>query len=405
MNALPRTLLHTLCLMALLALVSACGASSGSPAPEEDPGDPSPQPLVLTGNTTTLAGDGTQAVTDSSDGTGATARFNFPRGMTTDGTYIYVSESTGNHIRKVDPVTGNTVSLAGRTPPGGGREFQDSTDGTGATAGWAELRHIVYHDGFLYTCDNGANRVRSTDVVTGNTTTLAGEGTAAFQDSTDGTGATAQFDRPSGITTDGTYLYVCDNANNRIRRVAIATGDTTTLAGNGAAANTESTDGTGATASINAPLALVYVAGMLYVTNTGLIMEVDATTGETTFLAGTDGPAAYQESTDGTGATARFSVMLGIFSDGFSLLVGDTDNNRIRRVDILTGNTTTLAGDGTQAVRDTNPPFDYVPPFPFRDSTDGTGATARFWRPRASVILNGALYVADGENHRIRKIE
>ncbi len=404
MRALPRNLLNTLCLLALLGLVSACGGSSGTPPPEEDPGDPDPDPvpLVLTGNTTTLAGDGTQAVTDSTDGTGATAQFDFPRGMTTDGTYIYVSESTGNHIRRVDPVTGNTVSLAGLT--GAGRFFQDSTDGTGATAGWSEMRHIVYHEGFLYTCDNGAHRVRKTDVLTGNTTTLAGDGTAAFQDSTDGTGATAQFNRPSGITTDGTYLYVSDTDNNRIRSVEIATGDTTTIAGDGTAANSESTDGTGMSASILSPFALVHVAGKLYVTNGSRIFEVDAATGETKFLAGAD-TAAYQDSTDGTGATARFSVMLGIFSDGFFLFVGDTNNNLMRRVDISTGETTTLAGDGTQPIMDTNPPFGFVPPFPFRDSTDGTGATAQFWRPRSSIILNGALYVADGENHRIRKIE
>ena len=342
--------------------------------------------LILSGNTTTLAGDGTQAFQDSTDGTGATAQFNFPRGLTTDGTFLYLSESTGDRVRKINPSTGETVNLAGN----GVSTFQDSTDGTGATASFIEARQITYFDNFLYLADNGSHRIRKINIATGETTTLAGDGTQAFQDSTDGTGATAQFDRPTGITHDGDdFLYVADQGNYRIRKIDINTGETTTLAGNGISADQESTDGTGATAGFADPLQVLAVQNSLYVGNSTRILKVNIKTGNTTFFAG-DGTQAFQDSTDGTGATAQFNIILGLCSDSYSLFVGEAGNHRVRQVDIVTGNTTTLAGDGTQA---------------FQDSTDGTGATAQFNSTRACIPLNGVLYVADGGNHRVRKIE
>lgn len=365
-------------LFGILLLVISCGDSDDAYYSVEEP-------LDLTGNTTTLAGDGTAGFQDSTDGTGATAQFNFPRGLTTDGTYLYLSESTGRRIRKIDPVTGETTNLAGD----GTAAFQDSTDGTGATARFIEPRQITHVNGTLYLADVGSHRIRMIDVSTGETTTLAGDGTPAFQDSTDGTGATAQFNGPTGITYDGTFLYVSDRDNSRIRKVHPVTGETTTLAGSGVAADQESTDGTGATAGFNTPFNVLVVEDYVYVGNSSRIFQVDKTTGNTTFFAGSSTPA-FQDSTDGTGATAQFDIILGMYSDGFFIYVGDADNNRVRRVDLGTGETTTLAGDGTPA---------------FQDSTDGTGSTAQFFSPRACIALDGVLYVADGGNHRVRKIE
>ena len=375
-------------------LATACGGSSPTPPPPPPP----PMPLVLTGNTTTLAGDGTQAVQDSTDGTGATAQFNFPRGLATDGTWLYSTESTGDRVRRINPTTGETTIIAGD----GSNLF---ADGIGTAAGFIEPRQIVYAAGSLYLCDYGANRIRQIDLTTLAVTTLAGDGMAAHQDSTDGTGATAQFNAPTGITTDGAYLYVSDSLNNRIRRVDILTGDTTTVAGDGTQANTESTDGTGATASFDRPIVLVAVASRLYVGNASRIFEVDPVTGNSTFFAGSDMPD-FQDSTDGTGATARFGQMLGIGTDGVTLFVGDIGNNLVRRVVIATGETTTLAGDGTVQTPDPMT-FMLTPPDSemFRDSTDGTGATARLFSPRMCLPLGGVVYVADGNNHRIRKIE
>ena len=110
-------------------------------------------------------------------------------------------------------------------------------------------------------------------------TTLAGSGSPGFQD---GTGAAARFNNPYGIAIDpsGTYGLVADKHNQRIRRVAVASGEVTTLAGGG---------GTG------------------------------------------ENGGGYQ---DGTGASARFSDPSGICIDpsGTYGLVADTYSNRVRRV-------------------------------------------------------------------------
>ncbi len=81
--------------------------------------------------------------------------------------------------------------------------------------------------------DTNNHTIRRTVIATGATTTLAGQaGTPGTSNSTDGTGATAQFNLPQGITTDGTYIYVADTNNSgisAIRRIVIATGATTAL--------------------------------------------------------------------------------------------------------------------------------------------------------------------------------
>ena len=71
-------------------------------------------------------------------------------------------------------------------------------------------------------------------------TTLAG--TPGQSGSADNTGAAARFNEPCHITTDGTNLYVADTDNHTIRKIVIATGEVTTLAG--VAGQSGSADGT-----------------------------------------------------------------------------------------------------------------------------------------------------------------
>jgi len=78
-------------------------------------------------------------------------------------------------------------------------------------------------------------------------TTLAGTGSSG---SANGTGTSASFNNPYGITTDGTNLYVADQSNHLIRKIVISTGAVTTLAGTGSSG---SANGTGTSASFNNP--------------------------------------------------------------------------------------------------------------------------------------------------------
>lgn len=118
-------------------------------------------------------------------------------------------------------------------------------------------------------------------------------------------GAAAGFFHPYGITTDGTNLYVADYENHTIRKIVIATGVVTTLAG---AAGTDGiADGTGAEAQFNSPIGITTDGANLYVvdTNNSAIRKI---------------------------VTARFYFPSGITTDGFELFVTDLFNNIIRKI-------------------------------------------------------------------------
>ncbi|MFA5052398.1 MAG: hypothetical protein WC544_05075, partial [Patescibacteria group bacterium] len=140
-------------------------------------------------------------------------------------------------------------------------------------------------DTYLYVTDTGNNRIRKVRITDGQTWLVAGSGVAGYAN---GTGAAAQFNRPFGITIDstGTNLYVADSNNSAIRKIVIATGQVTTVAGTGAAGYREAI---GTQAVFSYP---EYVKmgsdGLLYVADTGSmhIRLIDPATGLTKLVAG-----------------------------------------------------------------------------------------------------------------------
>ena len=158
-----------------------------------------------------------------------------------------------------------------------------------------------------------------------------------------------------------------------------------TLAGM-AGAVVNSADGTGSEAQFDAPRGIaVDRAGNAYVVdaNNNTIRKITQE-GVVTTLAGAPGERGR---TDGAGAAARFSEPFGLAADAAgNLYVADNLNNAIRRI-TPDGVVTTFAGGGASG------------------TTDGTGAAARFHEPRGvAVDADGTVYVADYENHTIRKI-
>ena len=108
--------------------------------------------------------------------------------------------------------------------------------------------------------DAGKHTIRKIVIATGAVTTLAGS--AGSYGSTDGTGASARFYGPREITTDGTNLYVSDMNNHMIRKIVISTGVVTTIAGS---TSSGSTDATGTSARFNNPRGITTDGASLYV--------------------------------------------------------------------------------------------------------------------------------------------
>jgi sugar lactone lactonase YvrE len=340
-----------------------------------DLGNSTIRKVTPAGAVTTLAG--TAGMVGSTDGTGAAARFHFPTGVALDSAgNIYVADEFNHTIRKVTPA-GAVTTLAGTAGMAG------SADGTGAAARFSAPSGVaVDSTSNIYVADTANSTIRKV-TPTGVVTTLAG--TAGMAGSVDATGAAARFSAPSGVAVDSAgNIYVADTVNSTIRKVTPA-GSVTTLAG--AAGIYGSVDGVGAAARFNYPDGVtVDSAGSIYVADrdNDAIRKITAA-GVVTTLAGTAGMFG---SDDGTGATARFYSPFGVAVDSAgNLYVGDTLNTAIRKI-TPAGAVTTLAGTADMA-----------------GSTDGTGATARFYFPAGAAIDGaGNVYVADRNNHTIRKI-
>ena len=270
------------------------------------------------------------------DGTGAAARFFLPREMTIDGQgNLVVADRPNQTIRRISLATGLTTTWVGMAGQPG------SADGIGAAARFRGPTVVTYDgSGVIYVADTVNNTIRRILVATGEVSTLAGK--AGETRSDDGIGAAAGFFQPNGLAYDGAgVLYVADTFNNTIRRIRVATGEVTTLAG--AVGPPDCVDGIGTAARFRFPATLAYDGqGSLYVSSgCHAIHRITVSTGEVTTVAGVRA-RGYD---DGIGLAARFNEPLGIALDQSGhLYVADSLNNAIRCVTLSTGQVRTVLG-------------------------------------------------------------
>lgn len=270
---------------------------------------------IATGAVSTLAG--TAGTSGSADGIGSAARFHNPMGITTDGANLYLSDSMNNTIRKIVIGTGAVSTLAGTAGTSG------SIDLTGAAARFSIPRGITTDGTNLFVADNKNYKIRQIVISTGVVTTLAGSGSFG---STDAIGSAASFTYPYGITTDGKSLFVTDWS--AIRKIDISTSAVTTIAGT--ASYSGSADGIGAAARFNQPTGIATDGTNIYVADyaNDIIRKVVIATGAVTTIAGS---AGHRNSLDGIGSAANFYAPYGITTDGTNLFVAEYCNT-IRKI-------------------------------------------------------------------------
>ena len=331
----------------------------------------------------TIAGSGTAGF---ANGQGANAQFNNPQGVTWDLlSNLYVADTSNHRIRRITAYgfppdgtnsnTGVVTTLAGSGTAG-------SNNGIGTNAQFNAPTSLVC-DGIdgIFVADTGNHLVRRISMSTGVVTTVEGTGIAGFN--------TAQFNTPRGISLDRfRRSYIADSSNHSIRSISnlftLPSNNrvVTTLAGNG---TTTFANGTGTNATFNSPTGItVDSAGNITIgdTTNDRVRRITIN-GVVTTLAGT-GTNGFL---DGAGTSANFNFLQGVAYDASgNIYVTDTFGQRIRRV-LPTGVVSTIAGTGAQG------------------SIDGLGTAATFNFPRGIVVGPlGDIFVADGNNNKIRRI-
>ena len=205
---------------------------------------------VSIGSTSSTIIAGTINETGFADGTGQQVKFNQPAGVAVDwarGT-AYIADTFNAVIRRVVLATGQTTTFLGTA------NMVGYVDDIGSAARLAHPRALVYDGaGTLYFGDD--SRIRKATVPGGLVSTVAG---SIDQGSADGPPGTGQVYSPNGMILDAAKqnLYVTDQLNNTVRKVSLATGDITTVAGQ--VGHAVDAPGPFETATLNQPQQIVF---------------------------------------------------------------------------------------------------------------------------------------------------
>ena len=294
----------------------------------------------------------------------------------------------------------------------------------------------------LFVADSGHHRIVVSSL-DGEILHLIGTGKPGL---TDGSFAEAQFFAPQGMTFDREQklLYVADTENHAIRRIDLKNQMVETIAGTHEQShNIRPHGGLGLETALNSPWDLVQVGNSLFIAMAGphQIWQMQLETGIVQTYAGTGAEACV----DGSLTESVFAQPSGIASDGKELFVADSEVSSIRSVGLdeqLQVRTVCGSGDlfgfgdvdgvGEQVrlqhclgveyaqnylwVADTyNHKIKLVSPHSGNCQTvlgdgkaglqDGQGQNSRFSEPSGLSLIDSYLYIADTNNHAIRRVE
>jgi sugar lactone lactonase YvrE len=294
---------------------------------------------------------------------------------------LYVTEVRHHRLRRVDLQSGRVSTVAGS-----GRKGYAGDGGPARAALLNEPYEVRFDDrGSLYFVEMQNHVVRK--VAGGTITTLAGTGRAGYSGD-GGPAGLATLRRPHSIVLDGAgNLLVADIGNHRIRSIDLETGRISTIAGNGQPEMPVDGQPT-KDRPLLGPRALAVTGRTLWIAlrEGHSIWRMDLQTATLHHVAG----SGQRGNRDGAARSAQFDGPKGVVAgeDGH-LYVVDTENHRIRRVNVETGRVDTVAGVGRQGFR----------------GDGGDPRDAEFARPHGICIgPDGMLYLGDTLNHRVRRV-
>ena len=299
---------------------------------------------------------------------------------------LYFSDTFNHRIRRVDGRTGIITTVAGNGTAG-----YAGDGGPAVAAAFNEPYGIaVDRSGNIYVADRHNHCVRRIDAATGVVTTCAGNGKSGYGGD-GGQAAEAGLVEPNGLGFDPEQrrLYIADVADHRVRVVDLATGNIATFAGTGEAAHTGNGGAANAAGVFGARAVKAAADGTVYILERqgSTLRAVDPRAGTIRVVAGT-GARGYSGDGGPAGAAVFDAPKEFALDPGGDILIVDTESHAIRRIYAATGIVETIAGG--------------------RKGPEGDGGPATaagLGRPHGAVVgPDGAIYIGDTENHRIRKL-
>lgn len=334
---------------------------------------------LLTNSIFTLAGTGVDTSTGNG-GPAANATVSYPTGVAVVGTTVYVTDQSST-IRAITGVGSANVTMTHFA--GVGFPFA----GDGGPASNAILGHYaqvaVGLNGDLYINDAANARVRRVDKTTGIITTVAGTGVTQFNG--DGPIATTNLQLSSIAADTSGNVYVAQEGYAFIRKVNVAAGTVTTVAGTGG--QMINGDGPALTKNVTPSDLVINSAGDLYIADRphGLIRKLTIATGTLTTIAGT-GTLTYNG--DGPIATTNLDPGLIAVDAAGDIYMTDNTNAIVRKITIATGQVTTVVGTGATTY-----------------NGDHTGLTTNIDPFDIAVDAAGNIYITDYAKRTVRRYD
>ena len=237
----------------------------------------------------------------------------------------------------------------------------------------------------LIISDTGHHRIIVADLL-GQVQQVIGTGAQGFDD---GPSEVATFSHPQGLALEGAMLYVADTENHALRAVDLAAGSVVTLAGTGEQLMGPRVGGPARQTPLSSPWDLALLDGTLYVAMAGThqLWSMRLGSGFIVPFAGN----GREDLVDGSLDSASMNQPSGLATDGTRLYVADSEASAIRVVEPgAGGGIRTIVGEGL---------------FEFGDR-DGRGpADVRLQHPVGIAWHDGAIYIADTYNHKIKRLD
>ncbi len=318
------------------------------------------------------------------DGPFDRARFNRPQGMYLDGETLYVADTENHAIRTVDLKSRQVNTIAGtgkQMPRMVAIPFSGPPKTTPLSSPWDIIR--IPGDSGLYIAMAGPHQIWRLDPISDRIGVFAGSG---YENILDGPPADARFAQPSGLATDGEHLFVADSEVSGVRLISgIKEGlpMVRTIVGEGLFEFGDR-DGKGAAVRLQHCLGLAYGNGHLFIADTynNKVKACVPRTHTVHTFAGSHKPGDSDN-------PPRFYEPGGLSVAGDELYVADTNNHKIRVVDLKSHAVKSLTLDGITAPK----PAVHRPRFPNATVLDAPQALAA---PGDSVTLDVSLELAEG---------